>query len=202
MRLILDHVDPDAWYGYGGDRARVDLLGEVVLVTASPSIHRDIVALIEQLRDLQKSPATLEAALLELPVERLDQLHRRYGASGSALVQTMVLDRTVRVLWRRTLAVTAEHEASLRIEGEEGWSDIACTLTRTGTDQPMAMLRVSGETPDGWTYQVEQPFPLAGRRPGAAILLGRIGESSSSDADADADEASTLARVLAVRRLN
>jgi hypothetical protein len=168
------------------------------MVTAAPSIHRDIVALTEQLRDLQKSSATLEATLVELPVDDLDRLRRRYGASGSALVQALMLDRSAQILWRRSLAVADDQEASMRIENEDAECDVACTLTRTKTEQPMAMLHVSDHTREGWTYEVELPLLLAGRRPGMAVQLGEVDERLVNGQS----ETGVLARVLAVRRLD
>lgn len=198
MRIIIDHIDPEAWYSYGGDRAKIDLYGDVLIVTAAPSIHRDIIALTEQLRGLQQSSVTIELALVELPSQTLDRLRRRYNASGAALVQALMLDRSSTVLWRCSPVVAVDHETTQRIESDRALAEVGCTLTRSSNGQPIVNLEVSGRLAIGDAYRLTQPFLMAGRRPGAAIELGAE-EPAASDGK---NEPSTLTRVLVVRRLD
>ncbi len=114
MNLLVDHVDPEAWHTYGGDRASISEHGGAVVVTAPPSMHRKLRNVLKRLRRLHPQAVTIEATIVDLPRPILDQLTRRFDRASAALGRAVLLAPAAAPLWRAASGVGLDQDLSLR----------------------------------------------------------------------------------------
>ena len=106
LLLITDHVDPDAWLNFGGNRALVSDLNGVLMVTATPSTHRRFHNALRRLRNASPSMVMITATLLDLPRTKLDSLARLHASNPGACAVAASNDADAKFLWRSAEPVT------------------------------------------------------------------------------------------------
>ena len=89
-RLILEHVDPEAWMSAGGLRGRIDDQGDTLVVTASPRVHRQVRRLLNQLTSLQSGSLQVEMAVVAVDRGALDLATRRHDPGSPALARAVL----------------------------------------------------------------------------------------------------------------
>ncbi len=124
LRLISDHVDPQGWIQFGGSRARISERDGVLLVTAAPTTHRRLREALRLLRLTSPSSISLDAAIVDLPVEVFAALGRRHERGTAALGRAIATAAGATVRWRTVADVSIGHS----LEVESGWGDVVATL--------------------------------------------------------------------------
>src|SRR6185503_1582349 len=66
FQIITDHVDPDAWMNFGGDRAKVSEMDGILMVTAAPSVHRRFREALSTLRAAIDVNLAIDAAIVDV----------------------------------------------------------------------------------------------------------------------------------------
>lgn len=127
MSLIAEHVDPEAWIGFGGTRASITDRGGVVMVTAAPTLHRAFRAALSRLRRVYAPNVAIEAAVVEIPREIYARLTRRHERSSAALGRSIVASRETRTIWRAASGITMERP--LAFESRDDAGEVSVDLT-------------------------------------------------------------------------
>jgi hypothetical protein len=84
IMLITDHIDPEAWTNFGGDRARVSERNGLIILTASPTVHRRLQSALELLRKASPQNLLIEASIVDVPRNAYERISRVSGASASS----------------------------------------------------------------------------------------------------------------------
>ena len=84
IMLVTDHIDPEAWANFGGDRSRISERDGVVILTAAPTIHRQLQAALDLLRKANPRNLVVEAAILDVPRGVYERISRVSGTSTAA----------------------------------------------------------------------------------------------------------------------
>lgn len=150
MLLICDHVDPDAWFELGGNRATISERDGVMLLTAPPTTHRKFRTVLQQLRRAFPTEVALDVAIIEIDVADHDQVTRRYDP-GSVGLMPALRAAAGRTLWETSAidavgepcriestveGVAVELELRPELERETGQLRIGVTLaTESGDDR-------------------------------------------------------------------
>lgn len=184
--LIVEHTNPEIWRAYGGNAAVLDILDGQLLITAPPTVHRNVRELLQGLRSANPIGFAIEASVVDIAADAMMRLSRRYEADSPALY---------------TAILTAE-EAQLRLRiSAPGERDQPMRFTRRTDDLSIAInLHASRHDDDGLMHvsivaSVESPtsqsevhttciFP---RRTGTGVIeLERF--SGSSDRSVEEDQ--------------
>lgn len=140
MLFITDHVDPDAWINFGGNRGLITELNGVLMVTATPTTHRRLRSAIRSLKAAIPTTITFEAAIIDVPRSKLQALTRQCGNDVAALAQSLLLDPEATRLWHTTDPVAINHPLSIESSG----ADQSVNLSLSPTFDPATgMLRVA-----------------------------------------------------------
>ncbi len=107
LDLIADHVDPEAWLEYGGNRAKITEHQGVLLVSAPATLHKKLREAIEQLRRAIPSNVWIDAALLTIPERDYQSLVRRHRQGTIALARAMMRESSASTAWRARAASVA-----------------------------------------------------------------------------------------------
>jgi type II secretory pathway component GspD/PulD (secretin) len=137
--LITDHVDPDAWINFGGDRATVNDRNGVLMVTATPTTHRRFKQAIDALRRANPSSIAIQSAIVDMAREDFDRLSRRYSPNISALASAISADPKTKILWRSDGAVALDR--TLEVKSTDGDVEIGLSLSPR-FDQSAGLLRI------------------------------------------------------------
>jgi hypothetical protein len=89
IMLITDHIDPEAWTNFGGDRARVSERNGLIILTASPTVHRRLQSALELLRKASPQNLLIEASIVDVPRSAYERISRVSGAGASASLRSM-----------------------------------------------------------------------------------------------------------------
>jgi hypothetical protein len=139
MWLLTDHVDPNAWINFGGDRAVISERGGVLIVTAPPSTHAKFREALRRLRTANPTGISFEAAIVELPRSVFQRLTRDFDAASTALGEAVLGARDGVTLWRASAAAAFGATALLTSENE----NLRATLELKPTfDRDTGMLRI------------------------------------------------------------
>jgi hypothetical protein len=103
--LISDHVDPEAWMNFGGDRARVSDANGVLMVTATPSVHRSFRDALAALRRANPTSITVDAKVVDLPRAVYEQLVRQNSTSSASLAAAIEHANSATLLWQTSAGV-------------------------------------------------------------------------------------------------
>lgn len=141
LLLIFEHVDPEAWFDLGGDRAKATEIDGVLMVTAPPSTHRRLRDAIERLRLANPANLAFDAAIVELPQEVFEQLSRQRG-EGGALAAAIRREPQATTLWQTSNPVALGN--SLQITSVSGLVEIALSL-QPEFDQTAGLIRITVE---------------------------------------------------------
>jgi hypothetical protein len=98
--LITDHIDPDAWINFGGNRGRITERDGLILLTAQPMVHRRFRDALDRLRAADPRSLAIEAIIVELPRAAFDKIGRLHGAGSAALAAAVRADAEATVFWR------------------------------------------------------------------------------------------------------
>lgn len=139
--MIFEHVDPEAWFDLGGDRAKATEIDGVLMVTAPPSTHRRLRDAIERLRLANPANLAFDAAIVELPQEVFEQLSRQRG-EGGALAAAIRREPQATTLWQTSNPVALGN--SLQITSVSGLVEIALSL-QPEFDQTAGLIRITVE---------------------------------------------------------
>ncbi len=171
LRLISDHVDPEAWIQFGGSRAKISERNGVLMVTAPPTTHRRLREALRLLRLTIPSSISLDAAIVDLPAVRLTALGRRHERGTAALAEAILATAEATVRWR-TVAVVSIGSV---LEVESGWDDVVASLRlRPSFDRETGRLSLAVEASlrlDADHRRVSTTASFAHRRGGAVIEL-------------------------------
>jgi hypothetical protein len=118
MELLTEHIDPEAWTTYGGNRATMSDRNGAVLVTAPPSIHRRLRDALTRLRRATSSAVNVDATIVDLPRAAFERLARRHDRGSAVLGRAVVGAADAVVLWQSTAGATAGRELSIESEAE------------------------------------------------------------------------------------
>lgn len=127
MLHLSDHVDPEAWIEYGGQRARYTDRNGVLIVSAPPSVHRNLQNALRQLRRANPSGVTIEAGIVEIPRSMYDRMIKRYGSSSASAARTALLARDGLVLWRSD--ATGSMDKTISIDSRSEGTHITLAMT-------------------------------------------------------------------------
>lgn len=119
LLLITDHVDPEAWMNFGGNRALISETNGVLVVSATPTTHRKIRDALRLLRAAQTTAITVDAVVIDLPRANWDALERRFGRDASALASSLLTDKEAVVLWRGTEPVAEGRTLEVESAGSD-----------------------------------------------------------------------------------
>lgn len=171
LRLISDHVDPEAWIQFGGSRAKISERNGVLMVTAPPTTHRRLREALRLLRLTIPSSISLDAAIVDLPAVRLTALGRRHQRGTAALAEAILATAEATIRWR-TVAVVSIGSV---LEVESGWDDVVASLRlRPSFDVETGRLSLAVEASlrlDADHRRVSTTASFAHRRGGAVIEL-------------------------------
>ncbi len=171
LRLISDHVDPEAWIQFGGSRAKISERNGVLMVTAPPTTHRRLREALRLLRLTIPSSISLDAAIVDLPAVRLTALGRRHERGTAALAEAILATAEATIRWR-TVAVVSIGSV---LEVESGWDDVVASLRlRPSFDVETGRLSLAVEASrrlDADHRRVSTTASFAHRRGGAVIEL-------------------------------
>ena len=171
LRLISDHVDPEAWIQFGGSRAKISERNGVLMVTAPPTTHRRLREALRLLRLTIPSSISLDAAIVDLPAVRLTALGRRHQRGTAALAEAILAAAEATIRWR-TVAVVSIGSV---LEVESGWDDVVASLRlRPSFDVETGRLSLAVEASlrlDADHRRVSTTASFAHRRGGAVIEL-------------------------------
>jgi len=148
LHLIVQHVDPEAWIDFGGDRARVSTHGDLVIVTAPPRLHGRLQSALARLRATNPSMVDLEFAVVDLPADAWEVLERRHDRGTAALARAILRDESAAVLWRAR-RLPASLETPLRVEVANGPIEIAVACTARQADDGSTELALDVRTAHG-----------------------------------------------------
>jgi len=107
LDLIADHVDPEAWLEYGGNRAKITEHQGVLLVSAPATLHKKLREAIEQLRRAIPSNVWLDAAVLTIPERNYQSLVRKHRQGTIGLARAMMREPSASIAWRARAASVA-----------------------------------------------------------------------------------------------
>jgi hypothetical protein len=127
MMTLTDHVDPDAWVSFGGDRAEIGERDGVLIVTAPATTHRRLRETLEQLRAASPTGVAVEAAILDLSRDAFERLERRHQPGSSALARALTISAEAQPLW--TLHAQAALGDSIFAESSDGGAAVRFELT-------------------------------------------------------------------------
>ena len=169
MLFITDHVDPEAWINFGGNRGLITELNGVLMVTATPSTHRRLRSAIRSLQAAIPSSVTFEAAIVDLPRGKLHALTRENGNDTTALARSILLDAEATRVWQTTDSVAVDQ--ALKVESEGVDQSVHVELAPT-FDELTGLLRVSiaATVAQGADKRSLKSVALLGSDSGAASL--------------------------------
>jgi hypothetical protein len=139
LLFITDHVDPDAWINFGGNRGLITELDGVLMVTATPGTHRRLRSAIRSLQSAIPSNITFEAAIVDLPRAKLQSLTRQSAGEAASLVRSILLDSEAKCLWQTSDAVAVNQP--LLVESASPDQSVSLSLG-PNFDQSTGTLRV------------------------------------------------------------
>lgn len=129
LLVITDHVDPEAWINFGGNRGLITEMNGVLMVTATPSTHRRLQSAIRSLRAAAPTSISIEAAIIDLPRSDMPLLVRQSGSNALTLAQSILQHEHARRLWETSGAVAID--APLQIESSSADQSIRLSLQPT-----------------------------------------------------------------------
>ncbi len=139
MILVCEHVDPEAWIGFGGTRAVISERDGVLLVSAAPTVHRSFRDVLRRLRRACSTQVAIEAAIVDVPLALYRRLERRHETTSAAFGEALLAADEATVLWRA--ATGAAVDETIRVESKGDDATIALAIRPT-LDRATAMLRL------------------------------------------------------------
>ena len=127
--LITDHVDPEAWMNFGGDRARISEVNGLLVVTAAPTTHRRFRSALQALRMANPASLTIDAAIIDLPRQVYDRIVRENAANAAGTAGALRNAEGGHVLWRALAGVAMN--AKLETQSTAEQTDIHVVLAPT-----------------------------------------------------------------------
>ncbi|MFO0875074.1 MAG: hypothetical protein U0575_14030 [Phycisphaerales bacterium] len=124
----MQHIDPESWLETGGGGARIDEHDGVLMVTATPRVHRTLRDLLGRLHALHPTAVEIETTIARIDRARLDLLRRRHAPGTAALARAVAGATDAVTLWRSTVLVRLGESA--QVETEAGGSDSIATNER------------------------------------------------------------------------
>jgi hypothetical protein len=171
VRLITDHVDPEAWESVGGTRATITDRDGVIVVSAPATTHRGLHDALRRLRRARGTAISLDAAIIDVPRADFETLSRRLDRSSAALVRALLARGGTSVVWQAASAVALDE--MLRTRSTAGDTSVRLELLPT-YDRAAGTLEigVAVETSHhGDERLIETKVTVPGRRGGAALEL-------------------------------
>lgn len=149
LDLIADHVDPEAWLEYGGNRAKITEHEGVLLVSAPASLHKKLRDAIEQLRRAIPSHVWLDAAVLTIPERNYQSLVRKHRRGTTGLARAMMREPSASIAWRaRAASVAIGTEYVGQVESDGSMVRVAVT-PELAPDTQMLRLIVDASVQSG-----------------------------------------------------
>lgn len=177
LLLITDHVDPEAWMNFGGNRALITELNGVIVVSATPTTHRRIRNALRSLRAITSTLVTIDAAIVELPRAVYEQLSRRYAGNVGSLASAFKTSTEAKVIWGANGPISiGEH---LQTEVSNAAIAVSCSL-RPELDRTTGVMRVTVDvatTQGDDRRRVSTVISLPGQERGISIELPFAGQS-------------------------
>ena len=100
IMLVADHIDPEAWANFGGDRAKVSERDGLIVLTAAPTVHRRVQMALDLLRKASPRNLVVEAAILDVPRGVYERISRVSGTSSAATSASFKATPESVTLWR------------------------------------------------------------------------------------------------------
>ena len=134
--LLTDHVDPDAWIEFGGNRASISERNGVLIISAPPSTHIRVRDALRRLRGVNGTSILLDAAIVDLPLDAFQLIARAHPSGSAAMAQAVLHGADARVLWRTTSVLAPGSPMSIESESEEiaVTLDLDASLDESGTN--------------------------------------------------------------------
>ena len=177
--LITDHVDPEAWMNFGGDRARVSDANGVLMITATPSVHRSFRDALDALRRANPSTITIDAAIVDLPRSLYEQLVRQSPPNSAPLAAAIRTASASKILWQTTAGVAL----GAHLDTESSSEDANVRIALASAMDPKAgvlTLAVEASTKHGADQRrVKTSIALTGDQGAAVIELAPATRSDS-----------------------
>lgn len=98
--LITDHIDPEAWINFGGDRGKISERDGLIVLTAAPMVHWRFRSALERLRAADPRSLAIEAVIVELPRAAFNRLSQMHSVGSAGLAAAVRADAEASVLWR------------------------------------------------------------------------------------------------------
>ncbi len=106
--MITDHVDPEAWMNFGGNRALVSDRDGVLMITATPTTHYRFRNALASLRRANPRSITVDAAIVDLPRSNYETIVRQNSPNSTSLAIAVQTDASASMLWRTANAVAMD----------------------------------------------------------------------------------------------
>jgi hypothetical protein len=169
MWLLLDHVDPEAWIDFGGNRGRMTEHHGLLMVSVTPTTHRKLHRALARLRRAMPSAVDLEAALIDLPAAALTRARRNDALSSRRLARAVLRDPETQLLWR-TSSTTAIG-ATLEVEAEAPERTLSLRVVpRLDRTTGMLTLEVEASVVEGADQRRVATTASIAYRDGAAVI--------------------------------
>ena len=169
--LLTDHVDPDAWIDFGGNRASISERDGVLIISAPPSTHIRVRDALRRLRQAHGSSVLLEAAIVDLPLNAFQLLQRGHEPGSASMANAVLTGDNAKVLWRTTGVFAPGSPMSIESDSD-GVSialDVDATLDDSGTNLRLSAKATSVHQGD--RRSVQTTATMTEKRGGAIIEM-------------------------------
>lgn len=119
MSLILEHVDPEAWFDYGGSRGRITQHEGTLVVSATASVHRRLDELFRQLRQALPTGLEIDAAIVRVPREAIAALRPGQDVRSAEYASAVRGLARAETLWRSSLGAALGQEVVANVRAPE-----------------------------------------------------------------------------------
>ncbi|MHC5023469.1 MAG: hypothetical protein ACYTGG_06100 [Planctomycetota bacterium] len=171
LGLVMDHVDPEAWFESGGTLAKMSEREGLVLVSATPTTHWRLRDALRRLRAANPASITFEAAIVELPESSYTRLARRHATASAGLAGALKREAGAAILWSATLVASPGQPLAVETRRDDVEIRLGLDLTMDET-RGLRHLAVELSTVHGPDERsVRTTASLAGRDAAALIQL-------------------------------
>jgi len=105
-----EHIDPEGWLRNGGDRQHASVMSGALLISAPPSVHRRLEALLDELRMTRPAAIELSAEMLRVPAAAWRTLAMSDGSTPITPATVAAIAGVERIA-TPTIVTLIDHEA-------------------------------------------------------------------------------------------
>jgi hypothetical protein len=158
--LLTDHVEPDAWIQFGGNRASISERDGILIISAPPSTHLQVREALRRLRQVNPASILLDAAIVDLPRNAFQLLSRGHEAGSPAVAHAIFNGAESRILWRTTGVLAPGSPLSIESlsDGIAVTLDLDASLDETATNLLLSASATSAHGADRRSVKTTATF--------------------------------------------